>query len=92
MCHEILCQVDYYVFCSETEYEDEFEMFLRGGETVLSGKPPKIDGLTPEQVKKSCVFLVLCHFVSYARGWEWCVTRQSVFYQDFQTARKRGTF
>jgi len=27
-------------------------MFLRGGETVLSGKPPKIDGLAPEQVGK----------------------------------------
>ena len=27
-------------------------MFLRGGETVLSGKPPKIDGLAPEQVRK----------------------------------------
>lgn len=39
--------VDFY---SETEYEDEFEMFLRGGETVLSGKPPKMDGFTPQQV------------------------------------------
>jgi len=39
-------------FYRETEYEDEFEMFLRGGETVLSGKPPKIDGLAPEQVPK----------------------------------------
>ena len=28
-------------------------MFLRGGETVLSGKPPKIDGLAPEQVGKN---------------------------------------
>ena len=36
--------------CRETEYEDEFEMFLRGGETVMTGKPPKINGLTPEQV------------------------------------------
>ena len=39
-------------FYRGAEYEDEFEMFLRGGETVLSGKPPKIDGLAPEQVRK----------------------------------------
>ena len=27
-------------------------MFLRGGETVLSGKPPRMDGFTPQQVWK----------------------------------------
>ena len=43
-------RINYVDFYSETEYEDEFEMFLRGGETVLSGKPPKMDGFTPQQV------------------------------------------
>ena len=40
----------WFLMFRETEYEDEFELFLRGGETVLAGKPPKIDGLSPEQV------------------------------------------
>ena len=44
-------------FYRGTEYEDEFEMFLRGGETVLSGKPPRIDGLSPEQVRKRRVII-----------------------------------
>ena len=45
-------------FCvhRESEYEDEFNMFLRGGESVLSGKPPKISGLAPEQVLKNLCF------------------------------------
>lgn len=37
-------------------------MFLRGGETVLSGKPPKIDGLAPEQVRKRPVIFTMQQF------------------------------
>ncbi|CAH3116472.1 unnamed protein product [Pocillopora meandrina] len=45
----LLCRIFLRGLPGESEYEDEFELFLRGGETVLSGKPPKIDGLSPEQ-------------------------------------------
>ncbi|RMX44013.1 hypothetical protein pdam_00012965 [Pocillopora damicornis] len=45
----LLCRIFLRGLPGESEYEDEFELFLRGGETVLSGKSPKIDGLSPEQ-------------------------------------------
>ncbi|KAJ7386556.1 Cytoplasmic dynein 1 heavy chain 1 [Desmophyllum pertusum] len=45
----LLCRIYLRGLPGESEYDDEFEMFLRGGETVLSGKPPRIDGLAPEQ-------------------------------------------
>ncbi|XP_074612492.1 cytoplasmic dynein 1 heavy chain 1-like isoform X2 [Acropora palmata] len=45
----LLCRIYLRGLSGEREYEDEFNMFLRGGESVLSGKPPKISGLSPEQ-------------------------------------------
>lgn len=43
-------------FHSEKEYEEEFNMFMRGSEAVPTTKPQRIQGFTPEQVIKIDLF------------------------------------
>ncbi|XP_001636057.2 cytoplasmic dynein 1 heavy chain 1 isoform X2 [Nematostella vectensis] len=45
----LLCRIYLRNLPGEDELEEEFNVFLRGSEMVLTGKIPQIDGLSPEQ-------------------------------------------